>query len=133
MPHLKNKSETNTEAARLLHSRNLYPSAIHSAYYACLQIVKHIIIKESPKTPSEVEDEIKTSPESTHEYLINRLTISLREDGKDYKTFNNNINQLKKLRVESDYSNVLSDSSKSKNSLDLNEIIIKHLKAIYKT
>lgn len=129
MSYLKNKSEINKLAADFLHKQNLYPSAIHSAYYSCLQLVKHIIFKESPKTEEEVENEIRNSGDNTHEYLINTLTQSLKNNGKDFRVFNSNINQLKKLRVESDYKNVSVDSLKSKGSIDLNEIVVKNLKA----
>ena len=129
MSCLKNKSEINKLAADLLHKQSLYPTVIHSAYYSCLQLVKHIIIKDSTKTEEEVEEQIRNSGESSHEYMINLLTTSLKSKGKDFRLFNSNINQLKRLRVESDYRNISVDFNKSKNSIDLNEIVIKHLKA----
>lgn len=128
MSNLKNKSEINKLAADFLHKQSLYPSVVHSAYYSCLQLIKHIIIKESSKTENEVEDEIRNAGESSHEYMINRLTAFLNSNGKDFRTFNTTINQLKRLRVDSDYRNVSIDSSKSKNSIDLSESVIKHLK-----
>ena len=86
--YLKNKSEINKLAADFLHKQSLYPSAIHSAYYSCLQLVKHIIFKESPKTEEEVENEIRNSGDNTHEYLINTLTQSLKNNGKEINNFN---------------------------------------------
>ena len=36
---LKNKSEINSDAAKLLHDKNYYAPSIHCSYYSCLQLM----------------------------------------------------------------------------------------------
>jgi hypothetical protein len=125
--NLKNKSGLNRAAADVLLKSNYYPSVIHCSYYSCVQLMKHNLIFIIGKTESQLIEEQRKSNEGSHEVLINNTIIYLKSNNKDWKTFNTNINQLKKLRIESDYSNINIDSDKGRKSLLLTDSVLKIL------
>ena len=129
MSHLKNKSEINSMAAILLQKQSLYPSVVHSAYYSCVQLMKHILIFTLGKTEAEISSEVRNSNSGSHEVMINNINDHLKSNNKDWKTFNTNINQLKRLRVIADYENTQIDFGKSNDSIHLSDIVLKHLRS----
>jgi hypothetical protein len=130
MSNLSNKSEINIDAAKLLNDRNLYPAVAHCAYYACYQKIKHIWLHKQGKTELELETLGKSKPRlGSHEVLINEIGTFIKNSGSknfidDFRVYNNNILQLKKLRTKADYEDTIFDSTSSSKSLTLsNEII----------
>ncbi len=129
MSDLKNKSVINRASADLLHKNYLYPSVVHCAYYSCIQLMKHILIITLKKTELELASESRNSNEGSHELMINLINGHLKDNKGDWKVFNTNINQLKKLRVKADYENVSIDISKSNDSMKLSDTILAHLRS----
>ena len=127
MSYLKNKSEINRLAADLLQKQSFYPSVIHCAYYSCIQLMKHLMLNKLGKTEIDIVNEVRNSTNGTHEVMINSIIMYLKLSNKDWKTFNTNINQLKRLRVSADYENIEIDSTKGSQSISLTDLIIKHL------
>jgi len=124
MSALQNKSGIMSDAAQLLHDKNLYPAVAHGAYYSCFQLMKHIWLHTMGKT----EDEL-TSRNDSHAFLINEVGNYIKRSGKhDGNKFNNKIVQLKRLRVKADYKDMLFDYTDSSNSLSLSNDIIPILK-----
>lgn len=121
MSNLKNKSEINFDAAELLHKQSLYPSVIHCSYYSCIQLMKHIWLYKMNKTEQDLEIITKSSTEGSHEVLINQTGGFMKSKSIDFRTFNNLIGQLKKLRVNADYKDIQIDSSVSNNSITLSK------------
>jgi hypothetical protein len=136
MAYLKSKSELNRAAADSLYKSGQHPSAVHCAYYSCVQLMKHIIIHKVGKSEQQIEAEYRQVDTSgkriyggIHEYLINILYNILLANNKDASKFNSNVTQLKKLRGKSDYSDTFSvDSGISSTSIKLSDIVIKELK-----
>ncbi len=130
MSNLSNKSEINIDAAKLLNDKNLYSAVAHCAYYACYQKIKHIWLHKQGKTDLELEQLGRTKPRmGSHEILINEIGTFIKSSGSknfidDFRVYNNNILQLKKLRTRADYEDTIFDSTSSSKSLTLsNEII----------
>lgn len=130
MSNLSNKSEINIDAAKLLNDKNLYSAVAHCAYYACYQKIKHIWLHRQGKTELELEQLGRTKPRmGSHEVLINEIGTFIKSSGSknvidDFRVYNNNILQLKKLRTRADYEDTIFDSTSSSKSLTLsNEII----------
>lgn len=130
MSNLSNKSEINIDAAKLLNGKNLYSAVAHCAYYACYQKIKHIWLHKQGKTDLELEQLGRTKPRmGSHEVLINEIGTFIKSSGSknfidDFRVYNNNILQLKKLRTRADYEDTIFDSTSSSKSLTLsNEII----------
>ncbi len=116
-------------AADLLQRSNYYPSVVHCAYYSCVQLIKHILIFTIGKTETDIENEARNSPGGSHQIMINNINGHLKNNNKDWKTFNDNINQLKKLRVNADYTDSQIDITIGKKSIILSDMVLKHLKA----
>ncbi|MDR2811400.1 MAG: HEPN domain-containing protein, partial [Tannerellaceae bacterium] len=118
MSHLQDKSKDLVSAANLLHTNKLYPAVAHSAYYCCLQLMKHIWLYSLGKSEPNPKN-------SLHDLLINEIGRYILETNQnDFRVFNNNIKQLKRLRVKADYSDDNFDVVNSNNSLTLSKEIV---------
>jgi hypothetical protein len=49
MSQLQNKSGELVKAAQLLHSEGIFPAVAHSAYYCCVQLMRHILLHSFEK------------------------------------------------------------------------------------
>ena len=132
MSYLQNKSCDLVKAANLLHREKLFSAVAHSAYYCCLQQIKHILLHSLHKTEDGLKQErIKLNKQAnkgaamgTHEFLINEIVMLIYAENKnDFRTFHNNIGKLKKLRVNADYDDAEFSEKKSSESLLLSSEI----------
>lgn len=127
MGSLKIKSDLNKNAADLLHDKSYYPSVVHCAYYSCIQLMKHAWLNTMGKSENDLKLLQESHRQNSHVILINQITMFIRsksKDNSDKRNFNNGICALKKLRVESDYKNVIIDEDTSKESIDLSKSIL---------
>jgi hypothetical protein len=129
MSYLTNKSDINRAAADLLQTNYYYPSVIHCSYYSCIQLMKHIFLFTLNKSEVDLESEERATTTGSHEVLINNITTHLKTNKKDWRTFNTNINQLKRLRVIADYQDIEIDSRKGNDSIFLSDTVLKLLKS----
>lgn len=138
MSNLQNKSEIVKDAAKLLHNKNYYPAVAHGAYYCCYQLLKHIWLYDMKRTQQELDTQCSLCHIGSHEFLINKIGNHIKHSAQktaisDFRDFNNKILQLKKLRLDADYSDALFDSTKSSKSLSLSNdvvsILIKYIKS----
>jgi len=138
MSHLQNKSSKLVEAASLLNKRNLYPAVAHSAYYCCVQLMKHIWIHSLHNKEKDFQHKLTLHNKNEqpiggrnvgfHEFLINQIKMYIKsKNGDDYREFKNQIWQLKDLRSDADYSDNDFDASKSNHSLILSGAIVRIL------
>ncbi len=123
MGHLKSKSEINLCAAELLHKQCFYPPVVHCAYYSCFQLMKHIWLYSIGNSENELKALNKNSKEGSHEVLINQIKLFVKDKSRNDRDFNNEILQLKRLRVRADYDDNSIDSDKSSNSINLSKSI----------
>ena len=137
--YLRDKSITNLDAAlKLKESPNHHHcSSIHCSYFSCFQVVKHILINLFEENEDEVYAKRKTEPNKQmgeHEYYINNLYLKLLEQKRpeNAKEFKNQIKELKILRTQSDYANVLIDQKQSNQAYRLAEDILKLLKSNFR-
>ncbi len=130
MSNLSNKAEISIAAAKLLNDKNLYSSVAHCAYYACYQKIKHIWLYKLQKTDQELKNLGRTKPKmGSHEVLINEIGTFIKNSKsknflEDFRVYNNNILQLKRLRTKGDYEDTVFDYTDSSKSLDLSNKII---------
>lgn len=119
MAQLKNKSEINVTVAKLLFDNHYYPSVPHPAYYSCLQLMKHIICNKINIDYRTQEREISSTKGNSHQYYIHKIvdTIAVKQNINLANEFSRKIKELKVLREEADYDNVLIDSSKAEKSI----------------
>jgi hypothetical protein len=128
MGHLKNKSELNLGAAELLHQYSYYSSAVHCAYYSCIQLMKHSWLNSMGKSDNDLRNLNNSSSQGSHEVLINQIKIFIQSKSQNGRVFNRDILQLKRLRVNADYDEILIDSKKSNESLILSKSSLNILK-----
>ncbi|TYQ00422.1 hypothetical protein C7447_1011036 [Tenacibaculum adriaticum] len=133
MSHLKNKSEFNLEAARVLIDEydNFAPS-VHCSYFGCFQFIKSKLNKIG-FSYEKIDSDISISRQSaartlnSHDYPI-KLILTEVEKKSDIifrKGVKDKINLLKTYRVLSDYRNESVTMKKSKEALRLSKEIIK--------
>lgn len=126
MSYLRQKSEQNFSAAEILIKNGLHAPSVHCCYYSCFQLSKFALedffgvdYLTQEKELSQLK-QTRTGKIGTHEYVIKRLGDEIRKCSKEaYLTFTNNIKELKKFRVESDYDNVVVTDEQSTKSLRL--------------
>jgi hypothetical protein len=143
MSHLQNKSETLKNAAQLSHTNGYYAAVAHSAYYCCLQLMRHIWLYSIGKTEADIDSELRKfnlnaasigkKPLGTHEFLIKTIGLYIRTSGdrsayKDYDTFRNHIWKLKNFRTNADYSDSPFNISDSAKALSLSNTVTLILK-----
>jgi len=134
MAQLKNKSEFNVAAAELLFKNYCYSSVPHPAYYSCLQLMKHFLCHKVNIDYNTQVDEIKQNGGKSHKYYIEEIYYAIidRKNTHEAGKFLRNIQDLKALREEADYANVLIDPSKAQSSIDRAKYTIDFLKKIFK-
>jgi hypothetical protein len=128
MRHLKNKSELSLGAAELLHQYSYYSSVVHCAYYSCIQLMKHTWLNSMGKSDNDLRNLNNSSSQGSHEVLINQIKIFIQSKSQNGRVFNRDILQLKRLRVNADYDEILIDSKKSNDSLILSKSSLNILK-----
>jgi hypothetical protein len=136
MSYLQNKSDVLAAAAKLAHDNGYFPAVAHGAYYCCLQLMKHIWLYSFNKTEQDLKQELRLYNQQvrltggqeagTHEFLINQVGQFIKKSHNginDLRQFNQ-IWQLKRLRVDADYSDNDFDTVKSNGSLSLSKKIV---------
>jgi len=130
MSILQNKAEINLDSAELLHKKGYYFPVAHCSYYSCFQLVRHIWLNSMSKTESELKILIdsfksnKAAEKGSHIVLINEIGKHIKlNNSDDFRVFNNNIGQLKKLRHSADYDEVGFSYNESQQSIELSKLI----------
>ncbi len=127
MSNWKIKSEQNQKSAKMLIGSSIYSASVHCSYYSNIQLMLHILYNDFGKTEDEINMESRQGSSDEggfHNWLKNSITRELLE--KDFmmvRDFNNFFGQLKNLRVNADYKNLLIIEQKAKNGLDLSKNI----------
>ncbi len=127
---LKDKSEFNSESAKLLMDKGLYSPVAHCAYYSCYQLVKYIwlykmnMTEQDLKTLCDQRNQNKTSKTNSHNILIGEVFKYMKGKSNgnqkyECSDFNTLINQLKYFRATSDYKDAPFNYSQSRSSIDL--------------
>lgn len=132
MSILENKSIENHAAGLILISQNLFSSSVHCSYYSCIQLMKYLLLLNEGKTEEELYLMQQTAKQNLHEFLINYFIQQLRENNV-YTVYRNSIGkltQLKALRNDSDYKEIIIDETKARLASDLSFKILKDLKYI---
>ena len=132
MSILENKSIENHAAGLILISQNHFSSSVHCSYYSCIQLMKYLLLLNEGKTEEELYLMQQTAKQNLHEFLINYFIQQLRENNV-YTVYRNSIGkltQLKALRNDSDYKEIIIDETKARLASDLSFKILKDLKYI---
>ncbi|NOQ24641.1 MAG: hypothetical protein GQ564_04695 [Bacteroidales bacterium] len=135
---LKNKSEINCEAAKLLHEKNYYAPSIHCSYYCCLQLMKYSLNSHFKFNESEIGTKVneytRNNKDGSHNFFISFLFKEIKKNSSTRISidFNNKINALKKFRTKADYDKDDIHFNVSEKALTLSNDIIFLIKKYFK-
>ena len=130
MSNWKNKSEENFKSADFLFGHSCFSSSIHCAYYGNIQYMLHVLFKHLKLTEEQIENDWNNTEIGYHVWLKNKITSELLKTGnfKIIPDFNNFFGQLKKMRIKSDYKNIMITDRKAKQTIFLSKKLIEILK-----
>lgn len=108
MSKLRQKSDFNLDAAKVLLEQNLFAPSVHCSYYSCFQLLKYTIHDFFGEDYEKQANNISTTKQKTHQYVINYITNKLKTlaSSQESRDFKRKINDLKQFRIESDYENI---------------------------
>ncbi len=114
MDKLKNKSEFNICAAKLLIDKGYYAPSVHCAYYSCLQLVKVIVFSVLGQSIEHHSAKMSQQGGKSHKYIWDLIAkpIEERNDRFTERRISRLFYDLKAFRQESDYDNKEIDSLK---------------------
>jgi hypothetical protein len=90
--------------------------------------MKHTWLNSMGKSDNDLRNLNNSSSQGSHEVLINQIKIFIQSKSQNGRVFNRDILQLKRLRVNADYDEILIDSKKSNESLILSKSSLNILK-----
>jgi hypothetical protein len=139
MSGLKNKSEINLDAAKvLIEKHNFYAPSVHCSYYSVLQLLKFTVNSSMGISYKDQEREIGSSRQSrftargTHEYLIEKIGDKIKAVSTgEFTDFNRQVKELKVFRRRSDYENIDITYEQSNKAYGLADEIRKLIKKIF--
>lgn len=124
------KSSENLKAAEfLIEPHRLFAPSIHCSYYACVQLIHHILYTESGAynltttdgKSAQMNKELgRIEGEAYHPRLVRAMqrTCLQSAPAPTVLLFSKSLKDLRNLRVDSDYYDVEVDENLSKNALD---------------
>lgn len=115
-------------ARRLVETRESYGynSSIHCSYYAVLQYMKYALAK-CKINPLSYEKQSERKNGSSHEFILNEVKNRI-DNIRNAKKFTETIRNLKRLRVEADYTQRNFSEEESLYCKEQAECVIKKLK-----
>lgn len=131
MTYLKTKSTFSYNSGETLQRSHIYSSIPHCAYYACIQLMKHILIKCLSKDERSMKVEMTNKKYNTHTYIIETIIDNLISRNINIREFRDEITQLKRLRNDADYMDLEVTSIEGTNSLTLSNRVQTFLKRNY--
>lgn len=120
MSKLRQKSDFNLDAAKVLLEKNLFAPSVHCSYYSCFQLLKYTIHDFFGEDYEKQANNISTTKQKTHQYVINYIINKLKTFAsiKESRDFKRKINDLKQFRIESDYENIEVSFDKGNNAYE---------------
>jgi hypothetical protein len=132
MTYLLQKSDQNFEASlSFISGDKSHCSAVHCAYYSCLQLMIHILLTYSGKNEKDIYDAARNDG-SSHKFYIREVGNLLENRNRGAILEYNKIEDLKNYRVKSDYKNVPVSLNDLGKAIDLAQKIRSILKSSFK-
>jgi len=123
--HLKEKSKSNFNAAKLLVNKQYNAPSVHCYYYSTLQLMKYFLLLKDGKSEIEFDKKAGKAEQGSHNWIHNEMVMHLfKSDFAAANTLKTDIAKLKRLRIDSDYKN---KSMAKKDSQKAEELAVKLL------
>lgn len=92
------------DAAKLMFEHSYYDSVCHPAYYACLQLMSHKLIRKGINLDMQASISSSQYKGNSHKALIGEIKKYIHiNDYKEEKKYNNSVKELKEMRERADY------------------------------
>lgn len=98
---LLDKSQSNIEAAELLHREEMYASSVHCSYYSSIQLMRHLLFNKFGYDDIEFDGRPEVQDKGSHNFLFGFLRTKI--DPKESRSYNIYLQQLKDHRKRADY------------------------------
>ena len=119
MSYLRAKSDFNFSAAEVLIDKTLFAPSVHCSYYSCFQLLKHTLSEFCGVSFSDQTVQILKEGNS-HKYTIREVLKEVHKNDKlAYGNLHRKINDLKTLRLKSDYDNIEITTTESNQAVQL--------------
>lgn len=99
---LLDKSQSNIEAAEILHNDEFYAPSVHCSYYSCIQLMRHVIFNKFGEDEIEFDERPEVKASGSHNFLISYLRDKI-DNPVNSRSFSENIRRLKNHRKRADY------------------------------
>ena len=124
MSAFRDKSNFNLTAAETLQKQSLFDPSIHCAYYACVQELLHIIYTRLKITKEQFERDRRNNKDGTHGWASKLIQIELaKKNTRAFRDFQKEFAELKDLREQADYSEIIAGMTQSQRALRLAQSI----------
>lgn len=125
MNELKDKSEINMNAAEKMFECSYYDSVCHPAYYACLQLISHKLIRKGVGLDKQGAIASSQYGGNSHKALLGEIKKCLSlSDYKDEQRYSKNILKLKEMRERADYKLSRISRDESENCIVMAKFVI---------
>jgi len=120
MSKLKQKSNFNIDAAKLLIKEAHYAPSVHCSYYSCYQLLKYTIKDFFGVNYEDQAVNISTTGQKSHQYVVNYVSRELKSftNSEESTNFKRKVKDLKQFRIESDYENIEVGIEKAQKAYD---------------
>lgn len=134
MSYYENKSKEYLKVAEMIHTQQFFSVVPHNAYYSCFLLMQHLFYNKY----NEKFDIVKKmmNKKGTHEVIqsyLSKVFINNAvkfDEKKNFLKYNNELGQLKKLRIKADYHDVEITEDDSKVSISFAKDILQFLNTI---
>jgi uncharacterized protein (UPF0332 family) len=98
------KTQQNLNSAEILLKQSHYASSVHCAFYACLQMLLHVLFVKLKHDKTRFINDIQRKKTGTHAHAFSLIEDEMRKARHpDIKWLRKNFNKLKDLRIKADY------------------------------
>ncbi|MBK6835047.1 MAG: hypothetical protein IPG89_12545 [Bacteroidetes bacterium] len=122
MSELGDKSIINLIAAQLLIDHKLHSSSVHCSYYSCLQKMHDVLIENVGYSDTSLYAESSRNKVGSHEYIYGKVyenMVARRANNSEIQAFSRFFGDIKRHRVNADYTNNVIEDTKSNGALVL--------------
>ncbi len=127
------KSKQNLKAGDLLIKSGLPSSSVHCSYYATVQFMFHILFNKLGKRKDEFDADKRNNREGSHSWAEKLISIDLaKKSNEDYKWYKRKFPELKRIREDADYSEVVITKDIGLDALDRSQTLINTLNSNFK-
>lgn len=120
MSKIRQKSNFNIDAAKLLIKEAYFAPSVHCSYYSCYQLLKYTIKDFFGVNHEDQAVNISTTGQKTHQYVVNYVSRELKRltNSDESTKFKRKVKDLKQFRIESDYENIEVGIEKAQKAYD---------------